>query len=191
MMPPERLEQYKTIFKEILQRLAADLRKYQTNRAAENASILDHAGRLAELSQRLNVVRGTACVELIIACHEKYSKLFMTNMGLSQQLSALSTHKEDFDAQYQSFLDELEQEDPKVPKSLREFSDWINNVLDALYNHDKFLELSLNQMQTPAYVQRQEFLDEFQADLKLPEDVELKLSLGYAKIDRFPMDLSQ
>lgn len=58
MMSPERLEQYKTIFKEILQRLAADLRKYQTNRADENASILEHAGRLAELSQRLNVVRG-------------------------------------------------------------------------------------------------------------------------------------
>lgn len=123
-----------------------------------------------------------------------FINLFIFSMGLSQQLSALSTHKEDFDAQYQSFLDELEQEDPKVPKSLREFSDWINNVLDALYNHDKFLELSLNQMQTPAYVQRQECLDDFQADLKLPEDVELKLSLGYAKIDglaKFPIDLSQ
>lgn len=58
MMSPERLEQYRTVFKEILQRLGADIRKYQTNRAAQKPNIVDHAERLAELSQRLKVVKG-------------------------------------------------------------------------------------------------------------------------------------
>lgn len=114
-------------------------------------------------------------------------------MHLSDQLAALNTHKEDFDDHYQSFLEELEQEDPKVPKSLQEFHDWINDVLDSLNNHGKLLELSLNQMQSK-FMPGHDFLDGFQADLKLPDELDAKIALGFAKIDRltkYPIDLSQ
>jgi len=58
LLPPDRLEHYKTSLEQQLKRLASSIRSYLVLKAADTSELSNRANRLWELSQRYRLVKG-------------------------------------------------------------------------------------------------------------------------------------
>ncbi|KAH8409290.1 hypothetical protein KR009_012284, partial [Drosophila setifemur] len=192
LLPPERLEHYTTNLGQHLQRLATSIRDYQANKALKTPQIVERANRLWELSQRYRLVKGTneaAANALLAACQEVYEHIYRSILELVDQLANVSNQVTDFEREFQTFIEE--QKDGRIPFSLNEFVEWLEDSLSSLQNQAKYLELHLRQLH-PKLLVGDSTLEAFKADLQLPEHLEANISLGLAKIDRLskhPLDL--
>ncbi|KAH8335180.1 hypothetical protein KR074_009812 [Drosophila pseudoananassae] len=109
--------------------------------------------------------------------------MYRTVMTLFKQLAVLETHKDIFEEQYHGFLAELGQKHPEAPASLKYFHNWVNEILIALNNHAKYLELSLNQVRSN-FMKGLPFVDALKHDYQFTENIEIKLCMGLIKMDR-------
>ncbi|XP_016948862.1 uncharacterized protein LOC108023735 [Drosophila biarmipes] len=186
LLPPDRLEHYKSSLEQMLKRLAISIRSYLVLKTTETSELSNQASRLWELSQRYRLVKGTnqaATFALLAVCHDVYQKLQDSILKLACELDQISAQVADFEIECLQFGQEHRQ--GKAPPSLTEFRVFLEESLKLLQNQVKYLELHLRQLQ-PKFSAPESALEAFRSDLQLPEHAEARLLLGLARADKLP-----
>nr|XP_016936725.1 uncharacterized protein LOC108015008 [Drosophila suzukii] len=192
LLPPDRLEHYKTSLEQQLKRLASSIRSYLVLKAADTSELSNRANRLWELSQRYRLVKGTneaATFALLAVCQNVYQNLQDSILKLDLELVQISAQVADFEIECLQLGQEQSQS--KTPTSLTEFRNFLEESLKLLQNQVKYLELHLRQLQ-PKILAPESSLEAFRSDLQLPEHAEARIFLGLAKIEKlasFPLIL--
>ncbi|XP_017064057.1 uncharacterized protein LOC108103182 [Drosophila eugracilis] len=191
LLPPDRVEHYKTTLEPELKRLATSIRNYLALRAAKTPELSNQANRLWELCQRYRLVKGSnnqaATFALLSVCHDVYQTLRDSISKLVDELVQISTQVNDFEMECLHLNQELNEN--KIPDSLTQSRNFIEESLKLLQNQVKHLELHLRQLQ-PKFTPPESSLDAFKSDLQLPEHAEARIYLGLAKVERltsFPL----
>ncbi|XP_017114449.1 uncharacterized protein LOC108137330 [Drosophila elegans] len=184
VLPPDRLEHYKTSLEQQLKRLASSFRSYQAAKSANIPELLNQANRLWELSQRYRLVKGTnqaAAFGLLSVCQDVYQSLRDGILTFDFELVQISVQVNQLETECLTL--NQEQNQTKTPAVLTEVRNFLGASLELLRNHVKYMELNLCQLQ-PKFMACETSLEAFKSALIMPEYAEARISLGLAKIER-------